>query len=208
MMFPVIALLLVATFWLLDGLVRSRVQRHRTGDSGIRIPRTAQQWSARLTLAAGMLLPGIAAPIAELLGMPPIPLLDHWPLRVTGLALATIGVLASFGAQHAMGPSWRTTVDPTEQPALITSGIFAIVRNPIYAAINVMVIGLTLLVPNGIALAGVVFVITGSQLQVRLIEEPYLREIHGPGFHDYASRVGRFLPGIGRLRVQPQDHHR
>ena len=112
MMFPVIALLLVATFWLLDGLVRSRVQRHRTGDSGIRIPRTAQQWSARLTLAAGMLLPGIAAPIAELLGMPPIPLLDHWPLRVTGLALATIGVLASFGAQHAMGPSWRTTVDP------------------------------------------------------------------------------------------------
>ena len=103
-------------------------------------------------------------------------------------------------------PSWRATVDPTERPALVTRGIYAIARNPVYTAIIVMALGLTLLVPNGIALTGLAMIITGRQPQVRLIEEPYLHHIHGPAYHDYAARVGRFLPGIGRLRVQPQDH--
>lgn len=55
--------------------------------------------------------------------------------------------------------------------------------------------------PNGIAIAGLVMIITGSQLQVRLIEEPYLHRIHGSGYVDYISRVGRFLPGIGLHRT-------
>jgi protein-S-isoprenylcysteine O-methyltransferase Ste14 len=198
MMFAVIALSLVAAFWLLDGIVRARIQRHRTGDTGIRIPTTAQQWWARGTLAFGMLLASIAAPIAELLGLPSIPLLDHVPIRVTGIALATTAVVASFAAQLAIGPSWRTTVDPNERPPLVTGGIFHLVRNPIYSALIIMGIGLTLLVPNAIALAGLVMIITGSQLQVRLIEEPYLHRIHGIGYDEYTSTVGRFVPGIGR----------
>jgi protein-S-isoprenylcysteine O-methyltransferase Ste14 len=202
MMFAVIALILVATFWLLDGLLRARIQRRRTGDTGIRIPTTPQQWWARGTLALGMLLAGIAAPVAELLALPPIPLLDHVPIRVTGIAVAATAVAATFAAQLAMGPSWRTTIDPNERPPLVTGGIFHLVRNPIYSALIIMVIGLTLLVPNAIALAGLATIITGSQLQVRLIEEPYLHRIHGTSYHKYASRVGRFLPGIGRLRSQ------
>lgn len=70
--------------------------------------------------------------------------------------------------------------------------------NPIYTAIIVMALGLTLLVPNGIGLASLAMIITRSQLQVRLIEEPYLHHIHGSSYHDYAARVGRFLPGTGR----------
>ena len=139
-------------------------------------------------------------PIAELLGLQPVPLLDHGPSRVAGIMLAALGVFAAFGAQRAMGSSWRTTVDPTERPPLVTTGIFAIVRNPIYTSINVMVIGLTFAVPNGIALAGVVMIIIGSQLQVRLIEEPYLTATHGQAYRDYCEAVDRFLPGIGRIR--------
>ena len=162
MMFVVIAVVLVAAFGLLDGLVRARIKRRRTGDSGVRVPSTPAQSRARGTLALGKLLPGIA-------------------------------VLA----RHRR---------PPERPALVTRGIYAIARNPVYTAIIVMALGLTLLVPNGIALTGLAMIITGRQPQVRLIEEPYLHHIHGPAYHDYAARVGRFLPGIGRLRVQPQDH--
>jgi protein-S-isoprenylcysteine O-methyltransferase Ste14 len=100
-----------------------------------------------------------------------------------------------------VGASWRTTVDPTERPALVTTGPFRIVRNPVYAAVAVTVIGLALTVPNLVALVGVVAVIVGCQAQVQVIEEPYLRRVHGTAFAVYTTRVGRFLPGLGRAHV-------
>jgi protein-S-isoprenylcysteine O-methyltransferase Ste14 len=36
------------------------------------------------------------------------------------------------------------------------------------------------------------------QLQVRLVEEPYLRRVHKDVWEQYAARTGRFLPWIGR----------
>ncbi|WP_240749083.1 methyltransferase family protein [Mycobacterium paragordonae] len=58
------------------------------------------------------------------------------------------------------------------------------------------------MVPNPVAITGVVITVIGIQVQVRLAEEPYLRRLHGTAYIDYASRVGRFVPGIGRLHRQ------
>jgi len=35
--------------------------------------------------------------------------------------------------------------------------------------------------------------------QTRL-EEKHLAGLHGPSYRAYAARVGRFVPGVGRLR--------
>jgi protein-S-isoprenylcysteine O-methyltransferase Ste14 len=91
-------------------------------------------------------------------------------------------------------------VDHTERPPLATQGIFRLVRNPVYGAIVVMVAGLTLLVPNSIAWIGVAVAVVGAQLQVRLIEEPYLRDSYGSAYRDYTAHVGRFMPGVGKSR--------
>jgi protein-S-isoprenylcysteine O-methyltransferase Ste14 len=56
------------------------------------------------------------------------------------------------------------------------------------------------MVPNPAALVGLALVIGGIEYQIRRIEEPHLRVVHTVAYHDYAARVGRFLPGIGRLR--------
>ena len=61
------------------------------------------------------------------------------------------------------------------------------------------------MVPNAVAIAGLMASVIGIQAQVRLAEEPYLRRVHGVAYTDYASRVGRFLPGLGRL--QPEHQH-
>lgn len=58
--------------------------------------------------------------------------------------------------------------------------------------------GLALLVPNVLALAMLVAFLASLQIQVRLVEEPYLRRVHGDAYQRYAARTGRFLPGIGR----------
>ncbi|MCV7024317.1 isoprenylcysteine carboxylmethyltransferase family protein [Mycolicibacterium novocastrense] len=197
------ALILFAVFIVLAGGARPILQRRRTGDTGIRgfSARPSDiQWWAHYGAAVGGLATGIGAPLAELIGLAPLGFLDHPISRGVGLALAVLGILATFAAQLAMGASWRIAVDRGEQTTLITGGPFRVVRNPIFSAMVLAFLGLTLMVPNLIAVVGFVVMLIGNQAQVRLVEEPYLRQLHGAAYADYAARVGRFLPGIGRLR--------
>jgi protein-S-isoprenylcysteine O-methyltransferase Ste14 len=55
------------------------------------------------------------------------------------------------------------------------------------------------MVPTWLGLAAVVVIALGLEIQVRAVEEPYLIRAHGDEFRVYASRVGRFVPGIGRF---------
>lgn len=54
------------------------------------------------------------------------------------------------------------------------------------------------MVPNLVAAVGLVVAVAGIEVQVRQVEEPYLRRVHGRAYTDYSARVGRFLPGLGR----------
>jgi protein-S-isoprenylcysteine O-methyltransferase Ste14 len=39
-----------------------------------------------------------------------------------------------------------------------------------------------------------VLITTGISVQVRVVEEPYLRSVHGPASDEYVRATGRFLP--------------
>lgn len=198
----VVALVIYVCFILLVDVLRSWIHRHRTGDFGLRVsfrPVGSPQWWASLTMAAGALL-GIAAPVAELLGTSALPALDHAPMRISGAVAAGIGMFAVLGAQLAMGSSWRIGVDETERTRLVTTGPFRVVRNPIFTAGLGTIGGLVLTVPNVVAIVGFVILGVGVELQVRLVEEPYLRRVHGSVYDGYAAAVGRFIPGVGHTR--------
>ena len=96
--------------------------------------------------------------------------------------------------------SWRPTVDYTERTELVRSGLFAVIRNPIFTFIIVTAAAMALMTPNVVALAGVVGLWLGIEIHVRRVEEPYLRWAHGDAYRDYTATVGRFIPGIGRSR--------
>lgn len=198
--------LYVAWLGLAFGL-RSLIQARRTGDTGWRFagdrPGTAKWWT-RIIAGAGAIAAGLAAPVADLAGLPTVAALDRPWLRITGLAVAALAIIATVAAQMAMGASWRIGVDETEHTALVTAGPFTLVRNPIYTAVIGLVCGLTLSVPNVIAYIGLVLVILGIELQVRRVEEPYLLHTHGERYRRYAAGVGRFLPGLGRLPAPPR----
>ncbi len=84
----------------------------------------------------------------------------------------------------------------------ITAGPFALVRNPIFSAMVPAFLGLALLVPNIAALAGFAALLVALEVQVRLVEESYLLRTHGARYADYASRIGRFVPGLGKSKAR------
>jgi protein-S-isoprenylcysteine O-methyltransferase Ste14 len=196
------ALVLYAVYLVLAFGVRILIQIRSTGSTGflgLHGRPGSVEWISGVGFAVGLTV-GAAAPVLALLDLvEPISALDTTPMHAVGLLLAVAGIGATFYAQMAMGSSWRIGVDPAEHTELVTSGPFALVRNPIYSAMLPTVLGLALLVPSWIALAGLAGLAVGLELQVRVVEEPYLRQVHGDAFATYAARVGRFVPGIGQL---------
>jgi protein-S-isoprenylcysteine O-methyltransferase Ste14 len=197
-----LAIWLLIGFGLLASGVRIAIQLHRTGKTGLigfREGAGPVDWLCGALFVGGMAI-WVASPILVLSDvLDPISGLDVHALHAIGIVLATAGGLAVFAAQLGMGESWRIGVSDEERTELITGGWFSHCRNPIYTSMIVGWSGIALMVPTWLAIVAVVTIAAGLELQVRFIEEPYLRRAHGDAYRAYASRVGRFMPGIGRL---------
>jgi protein-S-isoprenylcysteine O-methyltransferase Ste14 len=196
----VLDLVLVGVWVVLVSFVRGAIQYRRTGSSPVRLRDRpgSPQWWARLVSTVGVML-AIAAPLAEIAGLQPLPLLDQPLLRWSGVVLVFLGMAITLGSQAAMGRSWRADVDPDATTELVTSGPFRYVRNPVFSGSAVTVVGLAFVVPNVVSLLMLVAFLAGLEIQVRLVEEPYLMRVHGDAYRTYAARTGRFVPGVGRL---------
>jgi protein-S-isoprenylcysteine O-methyltransferase Ste14 len=199
---PVLSLVLYGLYLALAFGLRTLIQLRRTGSSGFKgIGGTPAERIAGVGFTAALLL-GAAAPVLALLDwVEPFAALDTDAVHVVGAALAVLGIGATLYAQIMMGSSWRIGVDPQERTELVISGPFALVRNPIFSAMVPTALGLALLVPSWVAIAGVVGLAIALEVQVRVVEEPYLLRAHGAAYASYAARVGRFAPGVGRIRA-------
>lgn len=182
--------------------VRIALQLLRTGSTGVHglHPDASAPEAFAGALFVASLSMGAAAPTLALLDvLEPIPALDGVVGHVLGIVLAAGGIGLVFGAQLAMGDAWRIGVDPEERTELVTDGPFKLVRNPIYSAMMPTILGLVLMVPSVLAIAAFICLVTALELQVRIVEEPHLLRTHGDAYTAYASRVGRFVPGVGLM---------
>lgn len=195
----VIALVLYLAGMLLAFGGRSYLAWRRTGDTGFRRPEAATfsagWWGARLFVAA--LLLSLVAPILGVVGVWQLP----FPPAVAGVGVAVmaVGLVFTLVSQTAMGTSWRIGVDAAETTDLVTSGVFGVVRNPVFSGMGVVLVGMVLVVPSVVAVLALFVYVLAVELQVRAVEEPYLLATHGEGYGQYAARVGRFVPGLGRI---------
>lgn len=123
-----------------------------------------------------------------------IPLFVSGPAGWLGAALIILGAAGTLASQGTMGAFWRIGVEESERTELVTRGPFAMVRNPIFAAMIPASLGMALMVPNVAAIVALLSLVTAIELQVRFVEEPYLIRVHGHTYLDYASRTGRLLP--------------
>jgi protein-S-isoprenylcysteine O-methyltransferase Ste14 len=127
----------------------------------------------------------------------PLAFVDHLAVNASGAAVLAAGAVFALVAQTQMGRSWRAGIDLSNNDALITRGLFGIVRHPFYAGSIAASAGVFLMVPNLVTLAGWAAVLVGCEIDVRLVEEPHLHATRGDAYSDYAERVPRFVPHVG-----------
>lgn len=201
---PSVALVLCGIWFVVVFVLRTAIQWWQTGSTGLNgfhgRPGSLE-WLAGLMVSAGFVL-ALGAPVAALLAWPGGTLIfESRPLHLAGAVILSLGTIGTLFAQLSMGDSWRVGVDEEEETRLVTTGLFAWVRNPIFSFMGLSHLGLVLLLPNAATLLGACLSTVGVVLQVRIVEEPYLVRTHGAAYRDYAARVGRFVPGIGRLEA-------
>lgn len=119
-----------------------------------------------------------------------------------------LGLALVLLSQATMGSSWRIGVDEDEHTRLITHGVFALIRNPIFTGMGIVLLGQMLTVPSPLSATAMAVFVAAAQVQVRAIEEPHLLRTHGAAYRSYTTRTGRFLPFVGRQNPTNQQGHR
>lgn len=127
-----------------------------------------------------------------LLYLGPIVVLHNAPIQSLAWLLLALSLVWMLIAQVQMGHSWRIGIDQQNSTKLVSSGLFAVSRNPIFLAMRVNLLGLFLVLPNAISLCLLVAGEILMQVQVRL-EEEHLAQLHQENYVAYRAKVRRWV---------------
>ena len=118
-------------------------------------------------------------------------LVDARMLKWLGAALMVAGLAVYVAALGAFGDSWRLGIDREKPGALVTTGIFAISRNPIYLALNLLLFGSFAI--QGRAVFALLAVALAALLHALILrEERFLESHYGAAYHTYRTHVARY----------------
>ncbi|MGL4325223.1 MAG: protein-S-isoprenylcysteine O-methyltransferase [Beijerinckiaceae bacterium] len=113
-----------------------------------------------------------------------------------GLIIAIFALLMFFLTHEALGRNWSVSLQMRENHKLITHGIYARIRHPMYTAFWLWAIAQALLLPNYVA--GLSGLIGFGALYILRVghEENLMIQRFGDEYRDYMKRTGRLLPKI------------
>ena len=123
----------------------------------------------------------------------PAPLFWDMPIiGIIGVAQCGAGLLIFVCALISFGSSWRVGIDEEHSDRLVTGGIFAISRNPIFLFMDLYFAGTFLIFPNWFFLAFFILSAAGIHKQI-LNEEKFLRAKFGGAYDEYTRKTRRYL---------------
>lgn len=144
----------------------------------------------------------VGAQFALLIALAVAPRGDLWVRTavVVGIALALVGagVVVGVAAGITLGRALTPSPIPREGSQLVTAGVYRLVRHPLYSGLVLLGAGLFIIGASWWHAASFValFVLLGikARLEERMLTARF------PDYADYASRTGRIVPGVGRVR--------
>jgi len=125
------------------------------------------------------------------------PLINNLVFKYLGYPLATIGLIAILFAFIQLNTYLSPYPSPKKSAVLVTSGIFGIVRHPIYSGIIALMLGLSFVLADGFKLA--TSIITLFFFWYKSNYEEGLLSLVFPDYMPYKKSVGRFFPKLRRL---------
>jgi protein-S-isoprenylcysteine O-methyltransferase Ste14 len=118
---------------------------------------------------------------------------DPWRVGV-GLALFVTGLALAIWARMRIGRNWGTPMTQKDDPELVTSGPYHLVRHPIYSGILIAgagtAVALSWLWLTAVILAGVYFVYSAT------VEERYLTERFPHAYPAYRRSTKMLVPFV------------
>jgi protein-S-isoprenylcysteine O-methyltransferase Ste14 len=113
------------------------------------------------------------------------------------VALIATGVSVLAACIVEFARRGRGTLSPADPPRhLVVHGLYRYVRNPMYVAVSLILLGEALLVRSRDLVFYWVVFFTLANVFILVYEEPHLRSRFGAEYDDYARRVGRWIPRL------------
>ena len=155
-------------------------------------------------LFAFLVLPGMAAFAVPLL----IAGWDPWLSggSLLGVPVVAVGALTLLWCVRDFYVSGKGTLAPWSPPKnIVVVGLYRYCRNPMYVAVLVVIFGWAMTL--GSPLVGLLGFVLAIAFHVRVIryEEPWLLSQFPEDWGTYRATVPRWLPRIGKKRIQPEN---
>lgn len=133
--------------------------------------------------------------IANAFNLPTIPQQDLFQLEMLswiGVLTCLLALLFFLWTLISFRKSFRVGLVENTAEGIITTGSFAISRNPIYVSFAIMLLGQFLIYPSWILL---IYIFVGMHTFHRQVlkEEKFLKEQYGKEFNAYCRKVRRYL---------------
>jgi protein-S-isoprenylcysteine O-methyltransferase Ste14 len=128
-------------------------------------------------------------------GLPAVSKQEFWHSGIIswlGVLLCMAGLSLLLLSLVSFGKSFRVGIDTDHSEKLVTTGVFAFSRNPIYVAFGSVLFGQFLIFPNWILLVFPGAAVWLFHRQV-LREEEFLKKRYGNEYSEYCGRVRRYL---------------
>lgn len=124
---------------------------------------------------------------------------DAMPMKLLGVAMIICAFVTFILALRALGNSWRLGIDESHPGPLVTTGIYAYSRNPIYLFFDLYFLGTSLI--NGGLFFLVMTVLVALVLHYQILqEERFLADAHGTAYEDYCARTPRYIAWPSPMR--------
>ena len=114
-------------------------------------------------------------------------------IRIIGMVLGILGNIIFIVSVLTMKESWRAGVSYEEKTDLITSGIYQISRNPAFLGFNLVYLGMCLMFFNTILLIISLLAMIMFHLQIKYVEEPFLKQEFKEQYLRYYQQVNCYI---------------